>query len=99
MSEVITNLDDEVLLALSGMLVGVIAIVGGISVAITKVVSSHYRRTQLDEMDATLKLEMIQRGMSADEIKQVLDARTSTGRSWDWKPPRFKGSRDFAGRC
>ena len=62
-------------MALSGMLVGVIAILGGVTVAITKVVSSHYRRTQRDEMEATLKMEMVQRGMSADEIARVLEAQ------------------------
>ncbi len=44
-------------------------------------VSSHYRRSQLDEMEATLKMEMIQRGMSAEEIAKVLGARISANRS------------------
>ena len=57
------------------MLVGVVGIIGGISVAITKVVSAHYRRMQMNEMEATLKMEMIQRGMSPAEIKEVLAAK------------------------
>ena len=78
MADLLSNLDHEDIqnLALCGMLVGVVAIVGGISVAITKVISAHYRKTQLDEIEATLKMEMIQRGMSAGEIKQVLEAKT-----------------------
>jgi hypothetical protein len=80
MSEIISKLDTDAILALSGMLVGVVAIIGGITVAITKVVSSHYRKTQLDEMAATLKMEMIQRGMSADEIKQVLEAKMGSSK-------------------
>lgn len=75
MQDVISKLDSEDVIALCGMVVGVVAILGGITVAVAKVVSSHYRRTQLDEMEATLKMEMIQRGMSADEISQVLAAR------------------------
>ena len=31
------------------------------------------------ELDASLKQEMIQRGMSADEIKQVIEASTGSG--------------------
>ena len=82
MADLLSKLDHEDILALCGMLVGVVAIVGGISVAITKVISAHYRKTQLDEMEATLKMEMIQRGMSAEEIKQVLDANMNGRRSW-----------------
>ncbi len=81
MDEFISKLGTNEILALAGMLVGVIAILGGITVAITKVVSSSRRRMQLDEMDATLKMEMIQRGMSADEIAAVLRARTGTHHS------------------
>ena len=77
-----SKLDSEQILGICGMLVGVVAILGGISVAITKVVSAHYRRTQLDEMEATLKMEMIQRGMSAGEIKQVLEANMRGQTSW-----------------
>jgi hypothetical protein len=80
MSEIISKLDNDAILGLCGMLVGVVAIIGGITVAITKVVSTHYRKTQLDEMAATLKMEMIQRGMSADEIKQVLEAKMGSNR-------------------
>jgi hypothetical protein len=83
MHDLLSKLDHEDILALCGMIVGVIAIVGGISVAITKVISAHYRRSQLDEMEATLKMEMIQRGMSAGEIKQVLEANMQRGpTSW-----------------
>ena len=99
MDEIISKLGNDEILALVGMLVGVIAILGGITVAITKVVSSNRRRMQLDEMDATLKMEMIQRGMSAEEIATVLKARTGTNHSLNLnlsglvhgftKPPEF----------
>ena len=83
MNDLVTKLDQETLLGLCGMLLGAIAIIGGISVTITHVMSAHYRRTQLDEMEATLKMEMIQRGMSADEIAKVLESRMGgdTGRT------------------
>lgn len=75
MENVVSELNEETLIALCGILLGAIAILGGITVAITLVVSSHYRRKQLDEMEATLKMEMIQRGMAAEEIERVLAAR------------------------
>ena len=80
MAELLSKLDSGEIVALFGMLLGAVAIVGGITVAITKVVAAHFRRTQLDEMEATLKMEMIHRGMSAGEIKQVLEARMGSSR-------------------
>jgi hypothetical protein len=80
MHDILSKVDQETLLGLCGMLLGALGIIGGISVAITKVVSSHYRKTQLDEMEATLKMEMIQRGMSADEIDKVLGAKMGANR-------------------
>ncbi len=80
-NELVTKLDGGEILGLCGIIVGLLALIGGIVVAITKVVASYYRRTQLDEMEATLKMEMIQRGMSAADIKQVLEARIGENRS------------------
>ena len=75
MHDLLSKLDNDAVIALSGMLVGVVAIFGGISVAITAVVANHFRKKQLDDMEATLKMEMIERGMSAADIRQVLEAR------------------------
>ena len=36
----------------------------------------YWRRMRKDELDASLKHEMIARGMSADEIERVLAAKT-----------------------
>jgi hypothetical protein len=104
MLELLRNADEGVILGLAGMLVGVVGIIGGISVAITKVVSSHYRRTQLNEMEATLKMEMIQRGMSAAEIKQVLEARMDSAKpasmaDWLGAMPPFGAPRGFGKAC
>jgi hypothetical protein len=76
MGDILSKLDGGEILGLCGIALGLIAIVGGITVAISKVVANYYRKVQLDEIEATLKLEMIQRGMSADEIVRVLEART-----------------------
>ncbi len=75
------KLSSHDLVALAGIGVGVIAILGGFTVAIVKVVSSNRRRSQLDDIEATLKLEMIQQGMSAADIKQVLEARVPGNQS------------------
>jgi hypothetical protein len=44
-------------------------------VLLTAILTSSHRRALRDEMEATLKMEMIQRGMSADDIQKVLSAR------------------------
>lgn len=67
----------EEFLALCGMGLGLVVILGGIIIALAVVIAVYRRRTMLDEMEATLKVEMIQRGMSADEIERVLKAKMS----------------------
>jgi hypothetical protein len=52
-----------------------IPIVSVLVVAMTAIISHHIRRSQRDDMEATLKMEMIERGMSADEIERVLAAK------------------------
>ncbi len=80
MADIFSKLNGGEILGLCGIMLGTIATLGGITVAITQSIASHYRKTQLDEMEATLKMEMIQRGMSAGEIKQVLEAKMGSGR-------------------
>ncbi|HEX3726786.1 MAG TPA: hypothetical protein VHV08_11115 [Pirellulales bacterium] len=55
-------------------LVVLVTIAGGLVVGAIAIITEHYRHVQRDEMDATLKMEMLQRGMSADEIVTVLSA-------------------------
>ena len=97
MYELLNKLDNDEIMALAGIIAGIVlggtAILGGIGVAITHVVSSNRRRLQQDEMDATLKMEMIQRGMPADEIATVLKARSGSSLSANMN---FKG---FASSC
>lgn len=49
-------------------------------VAIAIVGISHWKKVRIAEMEATLKQQMLDRGMSADEIAKVLAASTT-------KPP------------
>ncbi|MGD9719707.1 MAG: hypothetical protein AB7O59_00640 [Pirellulales bacterium] len=76
--------------------VGVICLigtVGGLAIGAIAVVTDHYRNSRRDEMDATLKMEMIQRGMSAEEISTVLKA---TSVSFD-PPPWADDCEDSCG--
>ena len=82
MNEVLPKLSGEEFLGLCGIGLGLVAILGGICVAITQVISTSSRRKMLDEMEATLKLEMIQRGLSASEIKQILEARSASSKGF-----------------
>jgi hypothetical protein len=62
-------------LALCGMGLGLTAIIGTVLVIIVVVMVIVRRKTLRDEMEATIKIEMIERGMSADDIERVLKAR------------------------
>jgi hypothetical protein len=47
----------------------------GIVAILAAILTAHKRSVMRDEMEATLKMEMIERGMSADEIERVLAAK------------------------
>jgi len=75
MNDVLSRLNGGEILGLCGIVLGLFALVGGLGMGFAAVMAWHHRRTQLDDMEATLKMEMIQRGMSADDIKQVLESK------------------------
>ncbi len=50
-------------------------------IAMTSILTGHHRAMQRDDMEATLKMEMIQRGMMAEDIERVLAARIGGKRS------------------
>jgi hypothetical protein len=58
----------------------VIPVVLGFMIPLTGIVfgtlTGYWRRTRQAELDAALKQQMLERGMSADEIVQVLEARS-----------------------
>lgn len=103
MAELLSRLNGGELLGLCGILLALVGIVGGIAVAITKVVVVHMRRSQLDEMEATLKMEMINRGMSAGDIKQVLESRMGGSKSNPfvemWANPPVGMANFFGKKC
>ena len=58
----------------------VIPVVLGLMIPLTGIVfgtlTNYWRRSRKAELDAALKQQMLERGMSADEIVQVLEAKS-----------------------
>jgi hypothetical protein len=75
------------------------SIVGGLLIGVIAVVTSQVRDMRRDDMDATLKMEMIQRGMSADEITKVLEATSSSADVAAWESDECKHQRRAARRA
>ena len=63
----------------------IIPIILGCSIPIIAIifgtVTDHLRKTHQADLDAHLKQEMIQRGMSAEEIVAILQARSTPGKN------------------
>jgi hypothetical protein len=78
MQELATTRFSNEFLALCGMGLGLVAILGVIIVTVAIVVAVYKRKTLLDDMEATIKMEMVQRGMSAEDIERVLEAEMGT---------------------
>jgi hypothetical protein len=57
-----------------GELIGLTAVTGGLLIAISAILASQWRRVRIAEMDASLKQQMLDKGMSAAEIAQVMGA-------------------------
>ena len=66
------------LMTLDRDLIPLLAILCSAVVAIVWVIAAYYRSVQVADMDTTLKLEMIQRGMSADDIERVLQVHSDS---------------------
>jgi hypothetical protein len=55
-----------------GQLIGLIAVIGGPLIAIVAIVASQWRRVRISELEAALKQQMLDKGMSAAEIALVM---------------------------
>jgi hypothetical protein len=58
----------------AGELIGLAAVLIGPVVAIVAVVSTQWRKVRIAELEAALKQQMLDKGMSADQIEQVMNA-------------------------
>lgn len=57
-------------------LIPLAAIIGGLLTAVVAIVATQWRRVRLAEFEASLKQQMLERGLSAAEIEQVMKAST-----------------------
>jgi hypothetical protein len=78
MNDVVTAQVSNGFISLCGMGLGLVAILACAALCVTAVVAYNRRKTLSDEMEATLKIEMIERGMSADDIERILHAKMGT---------------------
>jgi len=62
-----------------------IVVCGGLLIPLSAIifgtVTGYLRKSRQAELDATLKHEMLQRGMSAEDIRIVLEASSNPGRA------------------
>jgi hypothetical protein len=61
-----------------GLLMGLIAVSRGLLIALTAVVGHFFVDFRRLQVEGELKMQMLERGMSADEIKVVLETPMST---------------------
>ena len=73
MFEMLSKLKGDELAPLLGIC-GVLVVV--VTVAVTAIIASNVRKYRQAELDASLKQEMLNRGMSAEDIKQVICAKS-----------------------
>jgi galactokinase/mevalonate kinase-like predicted kinase len=78
MLEILSKVSSNDLAPLLG--IGSAVVVAGI-VAITAIIAANVRKYRVAELDASLKQEMLSRGMSAQDIEQVICAK-SDSKSW-----------------
>jgi hypothetical protein len=68
MNEIISRFDAEEFVVL-------VVAVGTVLFFLALVIGNYWRDVRLAELEAKLKQDMLDRGMSADEIKTVLEAK------------------------
>ena len=71
----LANMTEELLITFVAL-----PIICGSLIALTAIITDHKRKSVRDDMEATLKMEMLQRGMSAEDIERVLSARSGGSR-------------------
>jgi hypothetical protein len=64
-----------------GLLMGLIAVTGGLLIGLVAVIGGLINEHRRLEVEAGLKQQMLERGMSAEEIQQVLQASIGAKRS------------------
>lgn len=65
----------------AGELIAVLAIVGGLICGTIVMIGDYWHKIRKAELQARLKQDMLDRGMSAAEIREVLEAGTKASKS------------------
>jgi hypothetical protein len=73
MTDLLSRFDSE-------QLIGLVAVSGGLLCGIIAIIGGFWLQLRKAEIGAALKQDMLNRGMSADEIRTVLDAGTGASR-------------------
>jgi hypothetical protein len=73
MSEFLSKFD-------GGQLIGLVAVAGGLLCGVTVIIVGGWQKTWRAEIAAALKQDMLNRDMSAEEIRTVLDAGSKESR-------------------
>jgi hypothetical protein len=72
----------------AGQLIGLVAVLIGPMIAVVAILATQWRRVRIAEMEGALKQQMLDKGMSAAEIEQVMKA----GQQASWTPPGLIGT-------
>ncbi len=57
------------------LFIPIFAVIGGVLIALTAIVSMNWRKARQSELDAALKQDMLNRGFTAADIERVINAR------------------------
>jgi hypothetical protein len=63
-----------------GQMIGLVAVAGGLLCGIVSIVMVFWHEIRKAEIEAALKQDMLTRGMTADEIRTVIEAGTHHSR-------------------
>ena len=63
----------------AGEFIGLVAVLIGPMIAVVAIIASQWRRVRIAEMEGALKQQMLDKGMSAAEIEQVMKAGKKGG--------------------
>jgi hypothetical protein len=72
----------------AGQFIGLTAVIVGPMIAVVAIIATQWRRVRIAEMEGALKQQMLDKGMSAAEIEQVMKA----GQEPMLKPPVVIGA-------
>jgi hypothetical protein len=64
----------------NGELMGLVGVCGGLLCLVIAIIATNWRKVRRAEITAALKQEMMNRGMSAEDIRTVLEAGSKCSR-------------------